>query len=83
MDTTVIVAIVSGLCVAIPSLVATIISNKNSNSLILYRIQELEHKQDKHNGVIERVCVIERDLKSAFYKIDEIKSEIKEIEHAS
>ncbi len=30
----------------------------------------LEHKQDKHNGLIERMAVVEQSLKSAHHRID-------------
>ena len=35
-------------------------------------------KVDKHNSVVERMAVAERDLKSAWKQIDEIKEDIKE-----
>ena len=67
---TIIVAIISGLCVAIPSVIATIVNNKATSETTLFRIQELEKKQDKHNQLIERqfrleerVSVIEAELK--------------------
>ena len=44
MDADVIVAIVSGLCVAIPSVIATISSNQKSQALINYKIEELDKK---------------------------------------
>ena len=48
------IAVISGLCVAIPSLIATMSSNKKTTSLMMYRIEQLEKKQDKHNTLIER-----------------------------
>lgn len=36
-------------------------------------IKRLELKQDKHNTLIERMVVVERDLKTAWKSIDEIK----------
>ena len=35
---------------------------KTQTDLTLYRIQELEKKQDKHNGVIERMFKVEEDV---------------------
>lgn len=68
--TNIIVAIISGLCVAIPSIIATISSNKKSNDLILYRIDELDKKVHEHNNLIDRmykienrVALIEDDIK--------------------
>lgn len=57
------IAIISGLCVAIPSLIATISSNKKTTSLMMYRIEQLEKKQDKHNSIIERTFKLEEDVK--------------------
>lgn len=57
------VAVVSGLCVAVPSVIATISSNKRNNDLVLYRINELEKKQQKHNNLIERMYAVEEQVK--------------------
>ena len=42
------------------------------------RLKALEAKVDKHNNVVERMAVAERDLKSAWRAIDEIKEDIRE-----
>ena len=55
----ILVAIISGLCVAIPSIIATISSSKKSNDLILYRINELDNKVHEHNNLIDRMYKIE------------------------
>lgn len=57
--TEIITAIISGLCVAIPSIIATISSNKKSNDLILYRINQLDTKVHEHNNLIDRMYKIE------------------------
>lgn len=62
MDADVIVAIVSGLCVAIPSVIATISSNQKSQELINYKIEELDKKVEKHNSVIERTYTLEDEV---------------------
>jgi hypothetical protein len=50
-----------------------------SNKLIAYRIEQLEHKVDKHNGVIERtfkleerVALSERDMEVANHRIKDL-----------
>ena len=55
----IIIAIISGLCVAIPSIVATISSNKKSNDLVIYRIEELDKKVHEHNNLIDRMYKVE------------------------
>lgn len=69
----IIIAIISGLCVAIPSLIATISSNKKTTSLMMYRIEQLEKKQDKHNTLIERTYHLEDDIKYIKKDIKELK----------
>lgn len=71
MDTTIIVALVSGLCVAIPSVIATVASHNKSNAVLTYRIDELDKKVEKHNNVVERMalqelktCSIEKRLEN-------------------
>ena len=44
-------------------------------------IQRLEEKQDKHNNLIERTAVLERDMKTAWKRIDENKKELEYMEH--
>lgn len=56
---TIITAIISGLCVAIPSIVATISANKRSNDLVIYRINELDKKVHEHNNLIDRMYKLE------------------------
>lgn len=55
MDSTIIVAIMSLLGTLIGSLGGIVASNK----LVIYRIQELEKKVEKHNSVIDRVYKLE------------------------
>lgn len=57
--TAVLTAVISGLCVAVPSIVATILANKRNNDLVLYRINELDQKVHEHNQLIDRMYKIE------------------------
>lgn len=56
---TVITAVISGLCVAVPSIIATVSANKRNNDLVLYRINELDQKVHEHNQLIDRMYRIE------------------------
>ena len=58
-----IIALISGLCVAVPSVIATLSSNKKTTSLITYRIEQLENKTEKHNQVMERQFKLEAEFK--------------------
>lgn len=62
MQTQIIVAVISGLCVAIPSIIATVSSNKKNNDLVLYRINELDQKVHEHNSLIDRMYRVEKDV---------------------
>ena len=73
MTESIVVAIITG-CMA---LVGTIISNVANNSKTMYRIEQLEKKQDIHNCVIERMynlesCVdlLDERIKVANHRID-------------
>ena len=59
MDSAITVSIISGLCVAIPSIIATISSNKKNNDLVIYRIEELDNKVHEHNNLIDRMYKVE------------------------
>ena len=36
------------------------------------KIDRLEKKQDKHNGLIERMAVVEQSTKSSHHRLDEL-----------
>lgn len=52
-------AIIGGVCVAVPSIIATLSANKRNADLITYRIDELDKKVHKHNDLIDRMYKIE------------------------
>lgn len=68
----IIVAIISGLCVAIPSVIATISSNKRNNDLVIYRIEELDKRVSAHNNLIDRMYKVEGEIKILNEKLGEI-----------
>ena len=39
---------------------------------ILWRIKELEKKVDKHNGLVERMVVVEQSTKALHHRLNEI-----------
>lgn len=53
------VAIISGLCVAIPSIISTVIVNNRNKNLLIYRVDILEEKVGKHNNLIDRMYKLE------------------------
>ena len=64
------IAIVSGLCVAVPSVIETITTNRKASAITDLKIEELTKKVNLHNNLIDRmykvetrVTVIEDELK--------------------
>lgn len=76
MTEAVTVALISGLCVAVPSVITKMFSNNKANTLMNYRIDELTKKVEKHNNVVERMALQERETKAIWKRIDEIKEEL-------
>lgn len=56
-------------------LVGNIIVSVINNAKTIYRIEQLEKKQDKYNNLQERTLLNEKDIKHIYYEIDEIKGE--------
>ena len=69
----IVVAVISGLCVAIPSIIATTSSNKRNNDLVIYRINELDKKVHEHNNLIERMYSVEKKVALLEDNMKEIK----------
>lgn len=58
------------------SLLVAIVSIIMNNRILGYKVDELKKQVEKHNNLIERTAVVERDLKTAFSKIDDIRDDI-------
>lgn len=61
------------------TLVAAIVSIIMNNRILGYKIDELTKKVEKHNNLIERMTIVERDLKTTFNRVDEIKQDINDL----
>lgn len=77
MNETIIVAILSLIGTLAGSLLGIVAANK----LVIYRIEQLEKKVEKHNNVLERVydlekseAVIKEEIKVANHRIDDLES---------
>ena len=70
------IAIVGGLSVAVPSVIATIVSNQGNKKLIIYRIDKLEEQVQKNENLDDRVHSIEKDIVVLQEDVKEIKSAI-------
>ena len=77
MSEAIIVAILSLIGTLAGSLLGIVAANK----LVIYRIEQLEKKVEKHNNVLERVydlekseAVIKEEIKVANHRIDDLES---------
>lgn len=66
------VALVSGLCVAIPTIIVNLINNSTNRKLMEYRLNVLEEKQDKHNDIIQRTYILEEKVKVVNHRLDDL-----------
>lgn len=55
----IIIAIIGGLCTAIPNIIATMSANKKQQDLINYKISQLTEHVIQHNGLIDRMYKVE------------------------
>lgn len=62
-------ALISGLCVAIPTIISTIVINNKNSALLEYRLNELEKRVKEHNNFGIRMQKVEDDIKYIKEKI--------------
>lgn len=79
-DPTIITALISGLCVAIPTIISVIVTSNAREAVIEERIKFLSEKIDalsdkvqQHNNFAVRIAEVERDVKTLFRLRDENK----------
>ena len=68
--------VIVGLMAMAGTIIGSLLGILAANKLVMYRIEQLEKKVDKHNSVIERVAVVERDVKTGFGLIDELRGKL-------
>ena len=64
--------------VGLLSLMGTLATVFMGNRLVIFRIEQLEKKVEKHNNLVERMAVVENSVKSAHHRIDEVQKELEE-----
>lgn len=73
--------IIVGIITASASIIAVVLTNSKTVSLLSYRIEMLEKKQDKHNNVIERLAILEKDSVTKWKRIDELKEDVERLKN--
>ena len=72
MAESIIIALISGGLAVISNLIAS----GQSKKLIIYRLDQLEEKQDKHNNMIERMVKVEQSEKAMHKRLDRVETQI-------
>lgn len=62
MSDVIITAIISGLCVAIPSITSTIIANKRNQELLTFQIQEINKEISELKNNVVRMYDLEKRI---------------------
>ena len=72
MQSEILVALISGICVAIPSYLATKSNSNKTIALLEYKIEELRKDVEKHNQVVERMFKAESDIKTLYRQVNKL-----------
>lgn len=75
MNTEIVLALLS----LVGTLAGSLLGVLTSTRLTVYRIEQLEKKVEGYNSVIERVALLERDNATQWQRIDEMRTDIKDI----
>lgn len=65
------------------ALMGTIVSNSVNHSKTIYRIEQLEKKQDKHNSLIERMYAAENSINLVIERQNSLIQDINDLKNTS
>lgn len=74
--------IIVALCSLAGTLFGSLFGVLQASRLTAHRIEQLEKKMDKHNGLVERMALCEREDKAQWKKIDDHESRLRSVEDA-
>lgn len=84
MDSTIISSLISAAVTLAICLITTNAQHKKTQALIEYRLDALTREVEKHNGVVERMTIIEikeadtrKDVDSLFGRMRELEGKVK------
>jgi len=69
-------ALVASVVTALLSFLGVYMSNRKSAALVLYRLEQLERKVEKHNQVVERTYDLEKRAAVVDTEIEDIKKKV-------
>ena len=83
MSPEIINALITGLCVAIPTIISVVVTSNTRDAVNEERIKNLSEKLDDlsakvqvHNSFAERIAIVERDIKTCFNLLEQMRKEI-------
>ena len=83
MSPEIINALITGLCVAIPTIISVVVTSNTRDAVNEERIKNLSEKIDDlsakvqvHNSFDERIAIVERDIKTCFNLLEQMRKEI-------
>lgn len=65
------------------ALMGTLVSNSVNHSKTMYRIEQLEKKQDKHNSLIERMYAVENSISLVIERQNSLIQDINDLKNTS
>lgn len=68
--------IIVGILSLIGTLAGSVLTGSKQTALILYRLDALEKKQDKHNGMIERTYALEKRVEGIEAHLEETQKDV-------
>lgn len=71
-----VLAAISALGTGVLSLIGVYLANRKSSALIAYRLEQLEKKVDRHNGLVERMTAVEVKIKDMGEQISDLKKKV-------
>lgn len=80
MYETIIASTITGILALLGNLIISYFSNNKTKALILYRLDQIEDKQDKHNKIIERTYINEENIAILDNKMKVSEHRIKDLE---
>ena len=83
MSPEIINALITGLCVAVPTIISVVVTSNTRDAVNEERIKNLSEKIDDlsakvqvHNSFAERIAIVERDIKTRFNLLEQMRKEI-------
>ena len=71
--TEIFVSLIGGICVAVPSVIATVSTNNKNQALINYKIDQITKKVNEHNVLVEKTYKLEERMSLIENDMEDIK----------